>query len=119
MPGEVADQFQVIRAEWRLLRISRHRDDAECSFIGNQGNNDRRPFTHVGEAFDRVLKRVGDHRDTAPRHTTGGGAVHRNLLADHLGGITARRRSDDKSVNVVDRNIGLARHQQNGLLGLG
>ena len=72
MPREVADQIQVIGAERLLLRIPRHSDDSQRSFIRDQGDDDRRPFAGVGEAFDRILERIGDQRDTAPCHTTGG-----------------------------------------------
>jgi hypothetical protein len=62
VPGEVADQHEVVVVEGRLVRTARDGDDTEDRIVGDKRHDDGRALAHVGEAFDGVLERVGDQR---------------------------------------------------------
>ena len=85
----------------------------------DQRHHDRRAFTDIGESLDRILEGTSDQRKTATRNTARGGAVHRNLLTDHLRGVPARRGGHDQGVDFIRGQIGLPGNQQDRLLSIG
>lgn len=62
VPGEVTDKVEVVLTERGSMRLACDGDDAEHRAVRNQRHDDRRAFTDVGEALDRVLERIGDQR---------------------------------------------------------
>ncbi len=92
---------------------------AEHPLVRDQRHDDRRAFTDIGEPLDRILEGIRNQREAATRDTAGGGAVHRNLLTDHLRGVPARRRGHHKGVDIIGGQIGIPRNQQYRLLGIG
>ena len=117
--GEVTDELEVIVAEWRLTRVACDSNYTHHRVVRSQRHDDRRSFADIGESLDRILEGTSNQRNTATRNTARGGALHRNLLTDHLRGVPAGRGGHDKGVDVMRGQIGLPRNQQDRLLSIG
>jgi len=105
--SEVADEFEVIVTEWRLLRVACNGDHAKHPVVAYQRHHDRRAFTDIGEPLDRMLERARDQR--SPRRQRrrwwsrpsgpGGRSPPRRIV---------RCRGHDQRVDLIGGQIGLA-----------